>query len=259
MKTEAMRVDFITPPAVILQSRLAISLAAIAGHVNIVALLTCGVVTSHMTGHAASLGRDAAAGERSAALFMAVLLGAFLFGAFLSGLAVEFGRMRGWRAIYALPAAIELLLLGAFAVGVDLHDPSRTESGAGLWWMSTVAVVAMGVQNATVTRISSGIVRTTHLTGILTDLGHESAQILLLRGQAGAPPRQPGVGGRRLALLGLIAGAFIGGSAFGALCFAHQPRLSMIPPVLLLCFIIVQDFRTPMGEVERALNPRDAA
>ncbi|MFM7134686.1 MAG: YoaK family protein [Planctomycetota bacterium] len=249
-----MRVDLITPPAVILQSRLAISLAAIAGHVNIVALLTCGVVTSHMTGHAGALGRDAAAGDGRATFFMAVLLGAFLFGAFLSGLAVEFGRMRGWRAIYALPAAIELALLAAFAIGVDLHDPSQTETGAGLWWMSAVAVVAMGAQNATVTRISSGIVRTTHLTGILTDLGHESAQILLLRGPEGRPRRQPGVGGRRIALLALIAGAFILGSAVGALCFAHQPKLSMIPPVVLLAFIIVQDFRTPMSEVERALG-----
>ncbi|MFZ9881356.1 MAG: YoaK family protein, partial [Phycisphaerales bacterium] len=145
-------------PSTVLQSRLAISLAWIAGYVNLVALMTCGIVTSHMTGHAGALGRDMAQGAYGQARFVAALLGAFVFGAFLAGLAIEFARSRGWRRVYVLPAAIELSLLVAFGVGVELHDPSAPETGVALWWMGMIGTLAMGVQNATITRISQGVV-----------------------------------------------------------------------------------------------------
>lgn len=154
----------------ILQARLAISLAWVAGYVNVVALLTCGFVVSHITGNATTLGSDLAQAQWSAALLMAVLLLAFFVGAFISGFAIEFARQRNWASIYVMPAALELALLSAFAIGVRLHDPNSPEHGTTLWWMTIVATLSMGVQNATITRISSGVVRTTHLTGIVTDL-----------------------------------------------------------------------------------------
>ncbi|MFM7052602.1 MAG: YoaK family protein [Planctomycetota bacterium] len=231
------------------------SLAAIAGWVNIVAVFTCGTVASHMTGHAGFVGRDLAMGDMRAAALLVGLLAAFVAGAFVSGLAVETARRRGWRSIYVAPAAIELALLAVFAVGVDLHDPAMLETGAGLWWRALVAAAAMGVQNAMVTLISSGIVRTTHLTGILTDLGHESAQRLLER-TAGEPPSSaPRVAARRrLRLLASIAVAFIAGSAAGTLVFLRHPHLSMVPPVLLLGWIILQDLRTPISDIRRAIG-----
>ncbi|MGA1225179.1 MAG: YoaK family protein, partial [Phycisphaerales bacterium] len=165
----------------ILQARLAISLAWVAGFVNVVALLTCGTMVSHLTGHGTSLGSQLAEGAWRAALLTAALLLAFFTGAFASGFAIEAGRERRWSSIYVLPATLELVLLGAFSVGVRVHDPTATEVGATLWWMTIAATLAMGVQNATITRISSGVVRTTHLTGIVTDLGHESAQLAIVR------------------------------------------------------------------------------
>ena len=244
-----------------LQARLAISLALVAGHVNIVAVLTCGVVASHMTGHAGALGREVVEARFGEAAFLVALLGAFLAGAFLAGLSVEVGRARGWRSVYALPAAIELALLVAFATGVELHDPSAIEMGPGRWLMGAVAALAMGVQNATVTRISSGVVRTTHLTGILTDIGHESARLavvrrLVARGRASgvdadAGVRGTGVGEWRLVLLAGIFGAFLAGSALGTLSFAYWPRWSMVPPVALLLWIVVHDLSVPIGGAER--------
>jgi uncharacterized membrane protein YoaK (UPF0700 family) len=105
--------------SLIVQSRLAISLAWVAGYVNTSAVLTCGVVTSHVTGHASSLGRDVAEGSWRDAGLMATLIGAFFLGALLSGFALEIGRLRGWASIYVLPAALELVLLVAFAAGAD--------------------------------------------------------------------------------------------------------------------------------------------
>lgn len=237
-----------------LPSRLALSLAWVAGYVNAAAVLTCGVVTSHVTGHASMLGLDAARRSWVDVGLMAALIAAFFAGAAISGFALELGRLRGWASIYVLPASIELVLLAAFAVGVRLHDPSATEVGGGLWWMATTAALAMGVQNATITRISNGIVRTTHLTGIVTDLGHESAQLAVARrlrargpdAHAGEPLR---TSGRRLLLLLLLVVAFVFGSACGAWVYFQIPRWSMLGPVLLLAWIIVADIRTPICEV----------
>jgi len=242
----------------ILQARLAISLAWVAGYVNVVALATCGYVVSHVTGNATSLGADLAGGSWELAALMGALLGAFFVGACLSGFAVELGRQRDWASIYVLPAAIELVLLAGFAVGVRLHDPSEPEHGAALWWMTILATLSMGVQNATITRISSGVVRTTHLTGIITDLGHETAQLAVVRwlfgrgvGTGAVDERGPSF--QRLLLLATILGAFILGSGCGAAVYAHLPRLSMAAPIALLCWIIIADLRTPICEIEEAL------
>jgi anti-anti-sigma regulatory factor len=124
----------------------------------------------------------------------------------------------------------------------------------------------MGLQNATITRISSGVVRTTHLTGVLTDLGSESVQLAIwLRDRRRDPKAGKARAGfaalgahptaRRLALLTSIVGSFIFGSAVGTVGFDHFPRLCMVPPVVFLLWIIWQDLRTPICEIE----PMDVA
>ena len=251
------------PDPVHFQSRLAISLAWVAGYVNTSAVLTCGVVTSHVTGHAGALGKDVAGRAWSDAAFLGVLIGAFLIGAMLSGLALELGRERGWRSIYVLPAAIELALLAAFAIGVRLHDATAVEVGGTLWWMTTMAAMAMGVQNATITRISSGVVRTTHLTGVVTDLGLETARLALsMRTKRGAPEpshaRERAPRRERIALLGSILGGFVVGSACGAWVYLEIPRWSMLAPLLLLAWIIVADLRVPTCEIEEASDAEPA-
>ena len=244
--------------SLIVQSRLAVSLAWVAGYVNTSAVLTCGVVTSHLTGHASNLGKDVAQRAWGDAALMVALIGAFFVGAMISGFALEIGRQRRWASIYVLPAAIELVLLAAFAVGVRLHDTAEPEVGGTLWWMTAVAAVAMGVQNATITRISSGVVRTTHLTGIVTDLGHESAQLAAMRRLFGrglrlgdADTRGPSL--QRLVLLASIFVSFIVGSACGAWIYIEIPRLSMLAPLVLLAWIIIADLRTPICEIEEAI------
>lgn len=189
---------------------------------------------------------------------MCGLLAAFYLGALISGFATEWGRQRSWNSIYALPAAIEIALLIVFANFVRLHDPAAPESSRTLWWMMVTASVAMGLQNATITRISSGVVRTTHLTGVLTDLGHDSAQLVVERTSIGkvlltAESDHHGPSFQRLFLLASILVAFILGSGLGALAFDSFAHWSMFPPVLLLSYIIVQDVRTPICELEHSV------
>jgi uncharacterized membrane protein YoaK (UPF0700 family) len=240
------------------QSRLVISLAWVAGFVNVVALFTCGQVVSHMTGNATALGSSIARSEWGVAALVAALLSAFFIGAFASGFAIELGRQRNWASIYVLPATLEVALLAVFAFGVQQHDIASPEHGARLWWMTVVATLSMGVQNATITRISSGVVRTTHLTGIVTDLGHESAQLVIVRwmfgrGVGDSAPDLRGPTFQRLVLLGSILASFVFGSACGALMYLEYPHWSMLPPIALLGLVVLADLRTPICEIEEAL------
>lgn len=218
-------------------------------------------MTSHVTGTVSSLGYDIAHGKWALAFYALFLIAAFFLGAVLSGVTTEYGRRRGWESIYILPMAIEAVLLGAFAVGVHLHDHAVTEKGLPLFLMTGAASCAMGLQNATITRISSGVVRTTHMTGVLTDLGLESVQLLWwMRDRARNIP--PGSAralahslhahptARRLALLGGILALFCLGAFLGALAYVHVPIWAMGPPVLLLCWIIFQDAVRPIAEIE---------
>jgi len=243
------------------QARLAITLAWIAGYTNILSVLTCGIVTSHVSGTVSNLGRDLVEGSWPLAAYMVFLLAVFFGGAAVSAILTEVGRRRGWQSIYILPMIVEAALLIAFAVGVEVHDPAARAEGAALWWLTGVASAAMGLQNATITRISSGVVRTTHLTGVLTDLGLETVQFLLwLRDRnADSPPLASRTlvhsvrvhpTARRLALLASIVGSFALGAGLGTLAFDHMARWSMIPPVAFLLWIIWQDARTPICEIE---------
>ncbi|MDX2116646.1 MAG: DUF1275 family protein [Planctomycetota bacterium] len=242
------------------QARLAITLAWVAGCTNIVAILACGHVVSHVSGTTSDFGRDVVLGEWAGAAFLGFLLMTFLLGAFLSGFATEFGRRRGWESIYVLPMALEAVLLAAFAFGVEVRAEGLA-SGTPLYLMTGAASVAMGLQNATITRISSGVVRTTHVTGVLTDLGLEMAQMLLwLRDKARdidvknataiARSLHHHPTARRLALLLSILLSFALGAGLGALLYRHQPRIAMFPPVIFLAWIIYQDVIRPIAEIE---------
>lgn len=249
----------------LLQSRLAISLAWVAGFVNVVAVMVCGTVVSHVTGHASLLGKSVGDGVWHAVLVPSVLLAAFFLGAIVSGLAIEFGRQRGWASMYVLPASLELVLLMAFALVEALGDLSPTTGDVmtpAVWLLVILASLAMGLQNATITRISSGVVRTTHLTGVVTDLGHESAQLMLLRWRfklrAHArvhheDAHHEGPSFQRLFLLASIALSFMFGSACGALSERFLGHAGMLPPILFLIWIVIADLRTPICAIEPAM------
>ncbi|MBL9121504.1 MAG: DUF1275 family protein [Phycisphaerae bacterium] len=242
------------------QARLAITLAWVAGYTNVLTILLCGHVTSHVSGTTSDFGRATIEGLRGSpgswqlAGFALFLLGTFFFGALLSGVSTEVGRRRAWESIYVLPIGIEAVLLASFAVWYRL-------TGADTYVLTGLASVAMGLQNATITRISSGVVRTTHVTGVLTDLGLEVVQFIewVFDRRGNVPPRSARAfirsarshpTPRRLALLLSILGSFALGAGLGTLAFDHIPGWAMAFPVAFLMWVILQDITTPIAEIE---------
>lgn len=257
------------------QARLAITLAWVAGYANTIGILVCGHVISHVSGTTSDAGRWAAAGRWDLVLFAGFLLATFLVGAMLSGATTEFARRRGWESVYVTPMAIEAALLAAFAIAIELRHSTEVSSGFPLYVLSGIGSLAMGLQNATITRISGGVVRTTHVTGVLTDLGLELVNAAYwLRDRASSrdiahadrplaaevtPAARHHAPGWRVLLLASILGSFALGAGLGALVFTLSPRLAMFPPVLFLAWIIFQDVRRPIAEIEpSALVSSDA-
>ena len=147
---------------------LACSLAAISGALNAAAFYAVGFFSANMTGNVSLFSDKAAEGNWLPALFFLTIVVVFIAGAAVSALMISAGRRRGNIGIYAYSIFSEAVLLAALAA-------------ADLWllaeWRSTVLVLGlaflMGLQNATVTRISDARVRTTHVSGLATDIGIE--------------------------------------------------------------------------------------
>ncbi|MFT4181164.1 MAG: YoaK family protein [Rhizobium sp.] len=159
--------------------RLAASLAAIAGALNASAFYAVGFFSANMTGNVSTLSDHLAVGLWLSSLFYGGIIIAFILGATASTLIVNAGRRRHVHAIYAYSILTEAVLLAALGC-------------ADLWllaaWRTPVLVLGlaflMGLQNAVVTRISDARVRTTHVSGMATDIGIELAIALdALRGR----------------------------------------------------------------------------
>ena len=114
---------------------------------------------------------------------------------------------------------------------------------------STVLLLCfiMGLQNAVITKISRAQIRTTHLTGVLTDLGIELGRLVYWnRTEVHGEPivradRQ------RLAIHFALTSSFFCGAVFGALAFKHVGYVSTVPLALLLATVasptLLRDFR----------------
>lgn len=177
------------------------ALAGVAGFVNAVTFLAPGHLTAtHMTGTATRLaltGVDPSGPFNAALAGLALVL--FVLGAAVSGAVLDSTRLALGRR-YGLLLMFEAAFL---ALGASLYRDGIAEG-------VLPAAFASGVQNALATQYSAAIVRTTHVTGVVTDLGIALGKLLARRG----------VDGWRVALYlgllgGFVAGGVVGGFASG--------------------------------------------
>ncbi len=221
------------------KSRLAISLSWVAGYTNVIVFIVCGVATSHTTGNVTRFGQTLVQRNTAVATFYGYMILCFLGGAVASALMTEGARRRGARSKYMLPVAVQAAMLCALALLIDYYQVARTwETGAAAgtaatYWITGLASFAMGLQNATITTVSGAVVRTTHLTGVVTDFGLEGVRYALWawdrgRGRRGrahrvwrVSRRHPGL--LRLLLLASIFGSFLFGVVAGTFAFVRWP------------------------------------
>ena len=191
----------------------AVALSAIAGMVNAVGFLGFEhQALSHLSGTTTQLGAALAHGDWQAVTDLWGLLLAFCLGATASGLIVQDAALHLGRR-YGVALGLESLLLLA---AVPLFKQHQI---LGAW----LAAAACGMQNALATTYSGAIVRTTHLTGMFTDLGIGLGH--LLRGMP--------LPFRRLTLSALIITGFLAGGIAGAWLFTHFTYDALLAPAAL--------------------------
>ena len=157
--------------------RLATLLSFVAGIVNVTGVLAVKTLTTNVTGHFAFFAEELMVHNYSAALTFFVFTVFFLIGSFTSSFLSEYMLRISPEFSHVAPISLEiivLLVIGFFGIQADLTNFSGQ-------FIAFSMLFAMGIQNSLVTKISQSTVRTTHLTGLFTDLGIELSQLFFYK------------------------------------------------------------------------------
>lgn len=210
-------------------------LAFVAGAANAGGFLAVGQYTSHMTGMLSSVADNLVLGQMTLAVAGLGALLAFLLGAMTTAWLVNWGMRKGLRSAYGLPLILEaaaLLVFGLFGAAMGLV--------AHVFLPLTVVLLCfiMGLQNAVITKISHSVIRTTHVTGLVTDLGLELGKLLYVNRLDGQPPVR--ANRARLLVHSQLIAAFLLGGLAGALGFKHLGYISTVPLAALLLLLVLR-------------------
>jgi len=183
------------------------ALAFVGGFVNVVGLLGFEhQAVTHLTGTTSMLAAALASLDGAAALHFVAIIGSFMAGTVLSGFLIQDSTLQLGRR-YGVALFLESILL---CIAVPLL---KRDNILGIYSASC----ACGLQNAMVSTYSGAVVRTTHISGMFTDLG-----IFLGHSLRGLP-----MDSRRLRLCFLIISGFLCGGIAGAVAF-HQLSYSAL-------------------------------
>ncbi|MEY4748671.1 MAG: hypothetical protein RIQ60_885 [Pseudomonadota bacterium] len=210
------------------------TLAFIAGATNAGAFLAVRQYTSHMTGIVSSLADALVLGQFELAGAALGALLSFLTGAATSAMLINYARRRQWKSQFALPLLVEAGLLLLFGlIGATLSAVH------GLFVPATVMLLCfmMGLQNAVITKVSRAEIRTTHVTGVVTDIGIELGKLLYWNRLQTDPTQRVLADRERLLVLTLIVGAFVLGGIAGAAGFQRLGYGTTIPLAVILVML----------------------
>lgn len=205
----------------------------LAGMVNATGFLGLGQLgLSHMSGVATQLGVGIAEQKLRIVVDFLVIILSFVVGSMLSGYllkskALEVGRNYDWL----------LLIEGGLLFAAVFLFSERLMFGA------YCAACACGLQNALATRYSGAVVRSTHLTGILTDIGMMLGD--WLRGRK--------VDKREMLLFLLIAVGFVFGAFLGGIFFTVWGFVSLCVPAVS-CWLLAVAYRAYKKHINATVN-----
>ena len=211
--------------------KIAILLSVVAGMVNVIGFLSIGRLTTNVTGHFAFFVDEIFKFEFQKSLVFLYYILAFLLGSFVSSILVEFYQKRNERYIFIAPVLLEvsiLMIISYMGMNIVYIDVDI---------IAISLLFSMGLQNSLVTKISNSLVRTTHLTGLFTDLGIELSQLFFYKEQ---DKRTVLVSNIKLRL-SIITGFFVGGIIAG-LIYGQYLLSSLIVPAAILIIGLYYDY-----------------
>lgn len=218
-------------------TQLGLILAFIAGAINAGGFLAVHQYTSHMTGVVSSMADTIALGAYELALTGAGALFSFLLGAASSAVMVNFARRHHLHSEYAFPLLVEALLMLVFGLlGARITEIDGVVVSFTVMLLSFI----MGLQNAIVTKLSNAVIRTTHVTGMVTDIGIELGKLFYWNYANPAGTRKVMADRSKLKLLSTLVCLFFAGGVIGALGFKFVGYISTVPlAICLMVFVAV--------------------
>jgi uncharacterized membrane protein YoaK (UPF0700 family) len=228
-------------------------LAFVAGAVNAGGFLAVQRYTSHMTGIVSAVADDFALGNLTLALGGVMSLAAFICGAATSALLINWGQRSGMHGKYGLALLLEAVLLLVFGLlGANLDAFIQLLVPAAVLLLCFI----MGLQNAIVTKVSQAEIRTTHLTGVVTDLGIELGRLIYWnRDQAASHIHFVKANRDKLFIHSTVLGLFFLGGLTGALAFKHLGFIATLPVALLLVVMALPSISIDIRAGARQFKP----
>ena len=215
--------------------QLASLLAFTAGVVDVSGFLALGQFTSHMSGTVAAMAAELRTHGPDVLMRPIVVLSCFLGGAAFCAVLINWERRRDRESLFAVPVLLEALLLASLALPAALHHP---------WLALSLLSFTMGLQNAIITKISNAEIRTTHVTGMITDIGIELGRAFYWNR---SPSLHPVRSDRRhLLLLSILVSLFFLGGALSATAFPHIGFLILLPVAALLAIFTILPITTDL-------------
>jgi uncharacterized membrane protein YoaK (UPF0700 family) len=194
-------------------------LAFIAGIINVVGYMGFRhEAVTHLTGTVTLLGISLANSGDTESLHWAIVIGSFVMGAMLGGFMIGDRVLKLGRPYGAVLAIESILLFAAIPL-------LRNDNALGLY----LASVACGLQNGMASSYSGAVLRTTHVSGSLTDIG--IALGLMLRGKTADLVR--------LRICITLTCGFFAGCISGGLLYPQWQEMTLAAPAALTGLVAI--------------------
>lgn len=224
--------------------KIASLLSFVAGVVNVVGFLAVQKLTTNVTGHFAFFVDEVFKLNFWQGFIYFLYIFFFFFGSFFSSLLLEVISRKDDQYIYIVPASIECFILftmGCIGKALIITTPNI---------IAFSLLFAMGLQNSLVTSISNSVVRTTHLTGLFTDLGIELSQLFFYKGMDRRSKLFLSIKLRLLIIFFFFSGGIVGGVGYNFM----QIKALIIAGIVLTFGLIYDTLKFKILRLKRRLK-----
>ena len=225
---------------------LASSTAFVSGVTNVAGMIAFLAFTTNVTGHVANLAKHIVEQNYREIIVFLVWLLLFFFGAFLSSFIVKSLKHTSNYKAHSIPVLIEIVVLLFVAIyGHNFYEETTLEREVVIG----AIIFSMGLQNSLVSIISGGLIKTSHLTGLFTDLGGDIAEWFHPKSEKSKIVRNKIF--IRLTILSFyIGGAILGGLAFDMIGFT----IFYFVPVILLTILYYDVSEVALHKLAKLFN-----
>ncbi|MBC7465736.1 MAG: DUF1275 domain-containing protein [Bdellovibrio sp.] len=222
------------------------ALAFQGGLLNVGGFMACHRFVSHVTGFATFFGVEISRHDFGQALGMLVVPLFFLCGAMISGFLVDIRMKMDKKPKYYIIFGVMFILILVASIGGSNGAFGKFGEPLELnrdYLLLALLCLICGMQNGTITTVSKSVVRTTHLSGITTDLGIGIVRFLFRKHLPGNIDEDVKA---NLMRLGIIL--FFGlGSVTGALVFANNGYKGFFLPAFITGALFLITFYFQVG------------